>query len=113
MIMLPIICYWSYSTFFYLLSQLNWTTVKLHTIPESGRKNKVTIKKVIFMVIIQHILQIIVSYLLAIFSREDGVEKPMEPIVVALLKIIVGVFMMDTWQVYCFNLVLGSSVDAS
>ncbi|KAJ3033518.1 hypothetical protein HDV00_006302 [Rhizophlyctis rosea] len=84
MIFASILAYWVFSTFFYVLSKLNLTTVEMHKIPtdQKGRpKNRVTVNQVLRTVAVQHVVQAIVAWVLAVLTRppegvrEEWVEK--------------------------------------
>ncbi|KAJ3053248.1 hypothetical protein HK097_004725 [Rhizophlyctis rosea] len=79
MIVLPVIAYWIFSTFFYVLSLLNLTTLEMHKIPTDQKarpKNRVTVRQVLRAVAVQHGVQAVVAWLLAVLTRPaEGVGE--------------------------------------
>jgi hypothetical protein len=105
-IVVPVALYWTFSTFFYVLSSLNLTTVNLHKIPMAGRpKNKVSVSEVIQAVLTQHLLQMSLAVGLNIVLRDGSEgEREMEVWWLFLVKLAIGVMFMDTWQVRLLQL---------
>jgi hypothetical protein len=103
MILSPPILYWTYSTFFYILSKLELTTVELHRIPTHQNmrpQNRVTVQTVLKTVLFQHIVQTIGGIILAILTRpNDLAERSIEPLPVMIFKIFLGTVIMDAYQV--------------
>ncbi|KAI8816364.1 fatty acid hydroxylase superfamily-domain-containing protein [Fimicolochytrium jonesii] len=103
MIVLPIAVYWIYSTFLFVLSYMKITTIELHKIPTDQKmrpKNKITVSHVLKQVAVQHALQALVAYVLAILTTEDGEggARKMESVPVVVMKLVAAALMLDSYQ---------------
>lgn len=102
MIFLPPLLYWSVSSLFYTLSRLNLTAVELHRIPTSQKMrtpNRVSEKKVLIQVFVQHVIQCAAAFLLVVVTRpEDISSRPLESPPLLILKLILGALILDTYQ---------------
>jgi sphinganine C4-monooxygenase len=68
----PIVAYWSYSTFFYIIDTLELAEkYRIHPPEEVVTRNKATKSDVFKDVVLQHIVQTIVGYT---FSKFDGIQ---------------------------------------
>ncbi|TPX63810.1 hypothetical protein SpCBS45565_g06331 [Spizellomyces sp. 'palustris'] len=102
MIFVPVACYWIYSTLLYVLSWLHITSVELHRIPTDQKMrppNRITVRHVIQKVAIQHIIQCIVAYSLAVGTRPaDMATRPIEHPLLLVAKICVAAVLLDSYQ---------------
>ncbi|KAI8586932.1 fatty acid hydroxylase superfamily-domain-containing protein [Geranomyces variabilis] len=102
MILLPVACYWIYSTILFILSWLRLTSVELHRIPTDQKMrpaNRVTVSHVLQRVAVQHAIQIAVAYGLAVGMREDNMStRPVEHPLLFVAKIVIASVMLDTYQ---------------
>ncbi|KAJ3160576.1 hypothetical protein HDU86_000334 [Geranomyces michiganensis] len=102
MILLPVACYWIYSTILFVLSWLRLTSVELHRIPTDQKMrpaNRVTVSHVLQRVAVQHAIQIAVAYALAVGMREDNMStRSVEHPLLIVAKIIIASVMLDTYQ---------------
>lgn len=101
MIVLPVACYWTYSSFFYLISSLNLTSVQIHRIPGTDTRspNSVTPKQVVTAVAWQHLFQMCLAVGLALFEEESNRQRQMESWPLVLLKLGLAALFLDTYQV--------------
>ncbi|KAJ3014691.1 hypothetical protein HKX48_005013 [Thoreauomyces humboldtii] len=102
MIILPVACYWVYSTFLFVLSLARITSVELHRIPTDQKMrpaNRITVAHVLKKVAVQHVVQIIVAYVLAVGTRPDDMgERPVEAPLLFIAKVVAACVMLDTYQ---------------
>ncbi|KAJ3118609.1 hypothetical protein HDU96_000070 [Phlyctochytrium bullatum] len=102
MIFAPIACYWVYSTLLYVLSVCKFTAVELHRIPiDQPRrpKNRVTVRKVLWTVLLQHVVQAIVALVVVLLTRPENIATwRMEPLWLVGLKFWIATLVLDTWQ---------------
>ncbi|KAJ3084600.1 hypothetical protein HDU99_010342 [Rhizoclosmatium hyalinum] len=102
MIFAPVVFYWIYSTWLYILSHLKLTMFEVHRIQtdQPARKpNKVTVQKVLFTVFLQHVVQSITALVLVVLTRPDNVvEWRMESPLVAIGKFFIATVLLDTYQ---------------
>ncbi|RKO82890.1 fatty acid hydroxylase superfamily-domain-containing protein, partial [Blyttiomyces helicus] len=102
MIFAPVLTYWTFSTFLYAMSVFKITSVELHRIPTDQKlrpANRVTVSKVLRTVAMQHAIQIMASYAVAVLTRPSNIDAwRMESLLWVLVKIGVGMLMMDAWQ---------------
>jgi sterol desaturase/sphingolipid hydroxylase (fatty acid hydroxylase superfamily) len=115
MVFLPIFFYWSYSSILYIVSHLRWTSLELHRIPTHQKlrpQNKVTVSKLLWTVLFQHIVQAVVAVVLVLLTRPEEAktgEWKMEEWYMVILKLWVASLILDTYQVcamLCFNALL-------
>jgi sterol desaturase/sphingolipid hydroxylase (fatty acid hydroxylase superfamily) len=104
MIFSPVISYWVYSTFFYVLSLLNLTSVEIHKLSTQNKRppNRMTVQKVVLTVAIQHVIQIILTIFLTVITENNSHSEnnEMEEWYMVFIKIAVGTAVLDTYQVY-------------
>lgn len=59
----PVVAYWGYSTFFHIIDVYELAEkYRIHPSEEELSRNKVTLKQVVYDVILQHIIQTVVGY---------------------------------------------------
>eukprot|EP01126_Amoeba_proteus_P012841 TRINITY_DN1532_c0_g1_i3.p1 TRINITY_DN1532_c0_g1~~TRINITY_DN1532_c0_g1_i3.p1 ORF type:complete len:179 (+),score=16.54 TRINITY_DN1532_c0_g1_i3:100-636(+) len=98
-VVVPVVLYWTFSGLLYFLSRMNFTSVNLHKISYDGRpQNKVSEKEVLVAVVTQHLLQMSLAAVLTSLMRE-GTKEGMEEWWLVVIKIVLGVIFMDTYQV--------------
>ncbi|KAJ3218367.1 hypothetical protein HDU67_005916 [Dinochytrium kinnereticum] len=102
MIFLPILSYWLYSTILYVVSALEWTSVELHRIPTNQPRrprNRVTVRKVLWTVAFQHVVQAVVAFVVVVYTRPADFENwRMESWWLVLGKFWVATIILDTYQ---------------
>ncbi|KAJ3238656.1 hypothetical protein HDU81_007394 [Chytriomyces hyalinus] len=102
MIFAPVVFYWLYSTFLYVLSHMNLTMVEIHRIPTNQpmrTPNKVTVRKVLYAVALQHIVQSITALVIVVITRPENVEDwKMESPLLVVVKLGVASVLLDTYQ---------------
>ncbi|GAA5804483.1 hypothetical protein HPULCUR_009978 [Helicostylum pulchrum] len=62
----PIVAYWSYSTFFHFVMKANlafFEQYRIHTIGDMEKRNKVSLSRVLSMVALQQVIQVILGFL--------------------------------------------------
>ncbi|KAJ3697049.1 hypothetical protein LUZ61_000754 [Rhynchospora tenuis] len=96
----PIALYWIYGGAYMLMPPLK--RYRLHTKREEEEKNIVDLPTVVKSVLFQQLLQAAVVKLLFLVTSDtrplDPVTQP--PIYLQLLQILIGMFVMDTWQYF-------------
>eukprot|EP01126_Amoeba_proteus_P012851 TRINITY_DN1532_c0_g3_i1.p1 TRINITY_DN1532_c0_g3~~TRINITY_DN1532_c0_g3_i1.p1 ORF type:complete len:256 (-),score=32.39 TRINITY_DN1532_c0_g3_i1:140-907(-) len=104
-VVVPVVLYWTFSGLLYFLSRMNFTSVNLHKISYDGRpQNKVSEKEVLVAVVTQHLLQMSLAAVLTSLMRE-GTKEGMEEWWLVVIKIVLGVIFMDTYQYWLHRLV--------
>lgn len=126
-LMLPIIAYWTYATFFHIIDVYELAEkFRIHPSEEEESRNKVSLGEVLKGVIIQHIIQTIVGlsfnyfesekttgheiYLLWTLRRKLPAFIPSICIyygyyyVWPLVKFAIGITLIDTWQYWLHRL---------
>ncbi|KAI9099825.1 fatty acid hydroxylase superfamily-domain-containing protein [Phlyctochytrium arcticum] len=103
MIVVPVACYWIYSSLLFILSALQLTSLELHRIPTDQNlrpKNRITVSCVLRKVAIQHLIQCAFAYTVALVGRPAPNEPfpSIEPWPLLLLKLFLGAIFMDTYQ---------------
>lgn len=118
-LLLPIIVYWSFSMMFYIIDRLEiFEKYRIHTPEELLKRNKCSILEVIRAVVMQHIIQTLVGLVMNYYEEpqytgfeEYEIWKISTRLNVSLqvanllynwvgptFKILLGFFIMDTWQ---------------
>ncbi|CAJ1976866.1 unnamed protein product [Sphenostylis stenocarpa] len=94
----PIVVYWVYAGFYHLLPPLD--KYRLHTRKDEERKNLVPFSTVVKGVLLQQLVQAIVTlFLLTTTTKASGVvEQP--SIAKQILQFLIAMFVMDTWQYF-------------
>ena len=82
---------------------MGFTSIELHRIPTnqtSRPQNRITVNLVISKVMIQHLLQISIAFILAILTRPDDISiRKIESFWIVICKIWIAAIIMDTYQV--------------
>ena len=77
---LPIVAYWVYSIFWQVVMMAEWPffeQYRIHTMGDMEKRNKVSLSRVLAMVVVQHIIQGVLGFL---------VLKPVDPMEYALAQ---------------------------
>lgn len=126
-LILPIIGYWSYASFFHIIDVYELAEkYRIHPSQEEESRNKVSLPEVVKGVIIQHIIQTILGISVSYFEPEKvtgheiyllwNLRKRLPQIIPnfiiyygyyyiwPVLKFIIGITIIDTWQYWLHRL---------
>lgn len=96
----PVVVYWIYSSMFYFASYFKLSPIETHRLPtnQKGRfQNRMTVGHVLRTVLMQHIVQAVVAFLVAVYVHEPEGPGPVNwPL--AAVQFIAGCFVIDTYQ---------------
>ncbi len=100
----PVTAYWIYSTALYVLETLDPKFLRKYKIdPPQRPKNKVSVGHVISRVALQHFIQMLVAIVFVWIVPRD-LEREMEDVGTILIKLMIGAFMLDTYQYWMHRL---------
>ncbi|KAJ0988556.1 hypothetical protein J5N97_006912 [Dioscorea zingiberensis] len=104
-IIVPIIVYWLYSGIYLLLGPLD--NYRLHSREDEETKNMVSKREVAKGVLLQHLVQAGVAFIMFTLTRSDDEKKSIETIseegislLVLARQFFIGMLVVDTWQYF-------------
>lgn len=95
----PILVYWLYSGLYIMLGSCD--SYRLHSRKEEDEKNLVSKMTVVRGVLLQQLVQAVVSTILFVLTADGSGETIVQPsLIVQLRQVIVAMMVIDTWQYF-------------